>query len=107
MVRILERTEGSRSSLDIEDERNHMRVALVYVTGLVNQELLPQNEYLAAESRFLKACRQPGWRLSNDDGPHWRKPASVQFAKDCWQSRASPNPMPFLHGRSYFADPGA
>ena len=26
-----------------------------YVTGLVNQELLLQNEYLAAENRILKA----------------------------------------------------
>jgi hypothetical protein len=28
---------------------------LAYVTGLVNQELLLQNEYLAAENRILKA----------------------------------------------------
>jgi hypothetical protein len=32
---------------------------LVYVTGLVNQELLLQNEYLAAENRILKA--PPAW----------------------------------------------
>jgi hypothetical protein len=30
------------------------------VTGLVNQELLLQNEYLAAENRILKARLQPG-----------------------------------------------
>jgi hypothetical protein len=28
---------------------------LVYVTGLVNQQLLLQNEYLAAENRILRA----------------------------------------------------
>ena len=28
---------------------------LTYVTGLVNQELLLQNEYLAAENRILRA----------------------------------------------------
>ena len=28
---------------------------LAYVTGLVNQELLVQNEYLAAENRILKS----------------------------------------------------
>ena len=28
---------------------------LAYVTGLVNQELLAQNEYLAAENRILRA----------------------------------------------------
>jgi hypothetical protein len=38
---------------------------LAYVTGLVNQELLLQNEYLAAENRILKARLQPGWRLSD------------------------------------------
>jgi hypothetical protein len=37
---------------------------LAYVTGWVNQELLLQNEYLAAENRILKARLQPGWRLS-------------------------------------------
>jgi hypothetical protein len=37
------------------------------VTGLVNQELLLQNEYLAAESRILKACLQPVARLAKPD----------------------------------------
>src|SRR5215831_8035103 len=40
---------------------------LAYVTGLVNQELLLQNEYLAAENRILKARLQPGWRLSDSE----------------------------------------
>jgi hypothetical protein len=39
--------------MEIEDERNHMGAArLAYVTGLVNQEILLQNEYLAAENRI-------------------------------------------------------
>ena len=29
---------------------------LAFVTGLVNQELLLRNEYLAAENRILRAC---------------------------------------------------
>jgi hypothetical protein len=33
---------------------------LAYVTGLVNQQLLLENEYLAAENRILKARLQPG-----------------------------------------------
>jgi len=37
------------------------------VTGLVNQELLLQNEYLAAENRILKGRLQPGWRLSDGE----------------------------------------
>src|SRR6516225_7291096 len=40
---------------------------LAYVTGLVNQELLLQNEYLVAENRILKARLQPGWRLSDGE----------------------------------------
>jgi hypothetical protein len=38
---------------------------LAYVTGLVNQQLLLQNEYLAAENRILKARLPSGWRLSD------------------------------------------
>jgi hypothetical protein len=41
---------------------------LAYLTGLVNQELLLQNEYLAAENRILKARLQPGWRFSDGEG---------------------------------------
>jgi hypothetical protein len=37
------------------------------VTGLVNQELLLLNEYLAAENRILKTRLQPGWRLSDGE----------------------------------------
>ena len=39
---------------------------LAYVTGLVNQELLLQNEYLAAENRILKA-RLPRLRLCDGE----------------------------------------
>ena len=38
---------------------------LAYVTGLVNQELLLQVEYLAAENRILKAHLPGRLRLSN------------------------------------------
>jgi len=44
---------------------NQWLCLLAYVTGLVNQELLLQNEYLAAENRILKA-RLP--RLGLCDG---------------------------------------
>jgi len=40
---------------------------LAYGTGLVNQQLLLENEYLAAENRILKARLQPGWRLSDGE----------------------------------------
>jgi hypothetical protein len=40
---------------------------LAYVTGLVNQELLLQNEYLAAENRILKAHLPSSFRLDNGE----------------------------------------
>jgi hypothetical protein len=40
---------------------------LTYVTGLVNQELLLQNEYLAAETRILRAHLPARLRLSNPE----------------------------------------
>jgi hypothetical protein len=38
---------------------------LTYVTGLVNQQMLLQNEYLAAENRILRAQLPPRLRLSD------------------------------------------
>jgi len=38
----------------MKTEHNWARL-LAYVTGLVNQELLLQNEYFAAENRILRA----------------------------------------------------
>jgi putative transposase len=40
---------------------------LAYVTGLVNQELLLQNEYLAAENRILKAHAPRHLRLTEGE----------------------------------------
>ena len=40
---------------------------LAYVTGLVNQELLLQNEYLVAENHTLKAHLRPGFRLTDSE----------------------------------------
>ena len=38
---------------------------LAYVTGLINQELLLRNEYLAAENRILRAHLSPRLRLTD------------------------------------------
>ena len=47
---------------------NNQRVRLLaYVTGLVNQELLLQNEYLVAENHILKAHLRPGFRLTDSE----------------------------------------
>jgi putative transposase len=40
---------------------------LAYVTGMVNQELLLQVEYLAAENRILRAHAPARLRLSNEE----------------------------------------
>ena len=40
---------------------------LAYVTGLINQELLVQNEYLAAENRVLRAHLPTRLRLSDPE----------------------------------------
>ena len=40
---------------------------LAYLTGLVNQQLLLQNEYLAAENRILRAHLPARFRLSNPE----------------------------------------
>ena len=45
-------------------ENKWMRL-LAYVTGLVNQDLLLQNEYLAAENRMLRAHLPSRLRLSD------------------------------------------
>jgi putative transposase len=40
---------------------------LAYVTGMVDQELLARNEYLAAENRILKAQSKGRLQLSDAD----------------------------------------
>ena len=40
---------------------------LAYVTGLVNQELLLRNEYLAAENRILRAQLPARLRLTDPE----------------------------------------
>src|SRR6266404_594316 len=44
---------------------NKLARLLAYVTGLVNQKLLLQNEYLAAENRILRAQLPKRLRLTD------------------------------------------
>ena len=46
-------------------DRFHWARLLAFVTGLVNQELLLRNEYLAAENRILRAHLPSRLRLSD------------------------------------------
>jgi hypothetical protein len=50
----------------MSDINNWARL-LAFVTGLVNQELLLQNEYLGAENRVLRAHLPSRLRLSNPE----------------------------------------
>jgi hypothetical protein len=50
----------------MKTEHNWARL-LAYITGLVNQDLLLQNEYLAAENRILRAHLPVRLRLSNPE----------------------------------------
>jgi putative transposase len=44
---------------------------LAYATGLVNQEPLLQNEYLAAENRILRSHCKQVLRLNDRERPRW------------------------------------
>jgi putative transposase len=48
-------------------KENRWTRLLAYVTGMVNQELLLQNEYLAAENRILRAHLPTRWRLADPE----------------------------------------
>ena len=50
----------------MKKKKNWARL-LAYITGLVNQELLLQNEYLAAENWILRASLPSRLRLSDPE----------------------------------------
>ena len=60
---------------------NHWARLLAYVTGLVNQELLLQNEYLAAENRILRAHLPTRLRLTGNPGIQTRSTISLTHAR--------------------------
>ena len=64
---------------------------LAYITGLVNQELLLQNEYLAAENRILRAHLPSRLRLSDPQRSTWPKSASDSAARLWLKWPASPS----------------
>jgi hypothetical protein len=82
----------------MKTDHNRARL-LAYVTGLVNQELLLQNEYLAAENRILRAQQPSRLRRSNPE-----RATLAEFGKKSGpqspgaKSRASLNRTPFWAG---------
>src|SRR6202451_2507322 len=64
--KVKKRTDGN--GVKCRAMRNSKWVRLLaYVTGSVNQELLLQNEYLAAEHRTLRTRLPPRLRLSDPE----------------------------------------
>ena len=68
---------------------------LAYVTGSVNQELLLQNEYLAAENRILRAKLPARLRLSDPERATLAeigKRVGRRRSGDCLRRQAGHNP---------------
>ena len=64
---------------------------LAYVTGLVNQKLLLQNEYLAAENRILRSHLPTRLRLSDPQRSTLAEIGKRLGRKALAQVPASPN----------------
>jgi hypothetical protein len=58
-VKKLERAEGKESMMCFSVRTTQVARLLAHVTGMVNQQLLLQNEYLLAENRILRAICLP------------------------------------------------
>jgi len=69
-------------------DNNWVRL-LAYVTGLVNQRLLLQNEYLVAENRILRSPLPSRLRFPIRSAPLWLRSAKGLAARD--YSRSPPS----------------
>ena len=66
-VKIFEGVQEYRVLWTLDMKENPWARLLAYVTGLINQELLLKNEYLAAENRILRAHLPARLRLSDPE----------------------------------------
>src|SRR3954453_4875894 len=71
---------------------------LAYVTGLINQKLLLQNEYLAAENRILRAHLPARMRLSDPERSTLAEIGKRLGRAALQQVAVSPNPLPSSPG---------
>src|ERR1017187_72781 len=71
---------------------------LAYVTGMVNQKLLLQNEYLAAENRILRAHLPARIRLRIPSDRPSLKSANGSAGLRFSRSPVAPNPTPSSPG---------
>jgi putative transposase len=84
-------------------KRAHWARLLAYITGMINQELLLRNEYLAAENRILRAQIQGRLRLSDPERATLAEIGSGLGEKPWSRSPVSPSLKPFWAGRKLIA----
>ena len=73
-------------------QNNKWARLLAYVTGLVNQQLLLQNEYLAAENRILRSHFPARLRLSDPERSTLAEMGKRLGHRDWSRWPASPSP---------------
>jgi hypothetical protein len=81
----------------MDKEKSWTRL-LAYIMGLVNQELLLQNEYLATENRVLRAHLPSRLRLSDPERETLAEIGKSLDARLWPRWRLSPNPIRFWRG---------
>ena len=79
-------------------DRFHWARLLAFVTGLVNQELLLRNEYLATENRIFKAYLPSRLRLSDAERSTLAEIAKRLGRKALKDVARVLNPIPFSLG---------
>ena len=77
---------------------NKLARLLAYLTGLVNQKLLLQNEYLIAENRILRAHLPARMRLSDPERSTLAEIGKRLVAPRSSKSPVSLNPIPSSPG---------
>jgi len=91
-------TIGSTVKIDGSMRNSRWVRLLADVTGSVNQELLLQNEYLAAENRILRTKLPARLRLSDPERTTLAEIGKRLGPKRSGMSRALPNPTLFWPG---------
>jgi hypothetical protein len=76
----------------------YLAPVLAYVSGLVNQELVLQVEYLAAENRILRAHLPDRLRLSNSERSALAEIGNASAEKVSRRLPLSPDRIPFWAG---------
>ena len=73
---------------------------LAYVTRIVDQELLAQNEYLATENRIMKVQLKGRLKLSDAEAQITPAQHPAPLRRERW--RPGPNPPPYHTNKTLF-----